>query len=189
MSPKRHAVTLAAALAVSAAAPEVYAQIKVAVVDLQRALNQTEDGRQAKRRLERLFKKRQRALNQKQAKLKKMKASIEKQKSVLSKQALQKKLQNYRQRFVQLKSAYVQYQRGLAKKEAGLTKKILKRMQAIVRRIGQQEGYTVVLERNEGGVVWAPNHLDLTDRVIQRYNAKYEDGGNKGKDKGGSDSE
>jgi outer membrane protein len=178
MSFKRHALTLIAALLVSAYAPTIYAQVKVAVVDLQRALNETEDGRHAKRRLKQLFKSRQAKLNERQKKLKKMKANIQRQKNVLSKKALQKKLKSYQQSFVDLQTTYVEYQRELAKKESKLTKKILARMQRIVRRIGQKEGYTVVLERNKGGVVWAPNHIDLTDRVIQKYNAKYEDGGN-----------
>jgi outer membrane protein len=44
-------------------------------------------------------------------------------------------------------------------------------MERILRRIGQSDGYTLIVERNEGGVVWVPSNLDLTDQVIQRYNA------------------
>ena len=44
-------------------------------------------------------------------------------------------------------------------------------MQEILRRIGQTEGYELIVEANEGGVVWVPSNLDLTDQVIQRYNS------------------
>ena len=178
---RRHALTLLAALLVSAAAPRVYAQTKIAVVDLQRALMETEDGRRAKRRLERLFKRRQKSLDAAQERLKKMKTEIEQQKNVLSKAALRERLEAYQQEFVKLQQSYVEYQQELAAKEAELTSGILEKMQEIMRRIGQAEGYTVVLEVNESGVVWSPSNLDLTDQLIQRYNAENGGGSSRGR--------
>ena len=80
-------------------------------------------------------------------------------------------MQAYQKAFVELQSTYVEYQRELAQKEAKLTRNIIARMEQILRRIGQTEGYSLILERNEAGVVWVPSNLDLTDMVIQRYNA------------------
>jgi len=174
---QRHALTLLAALLVSSAAPKVYAQTKIAVVDLQRALMETEDGRRAKRRLERLFKRRQKSLDAAQERLKKMKTEIEQQKNVLSKAALRERLEAYQQEFVKLQQSYVEYQQELAAKEAELTSGILEKMQEIMQRIGQAEGYTIVLEANESGVVWTPANQDLTDQLIQRYNAENSGGG------------
>lgn len=170
MNLKRHAVTLVFALLIASYAPSLYAQVRIAVVDLQRALNETEDGRRAKAQLKRLFKRRQDELDKKQNELKKMKEDIEKQKNVLSRDALQKRLEEYQKAFVELQTTYVEYQRELASKEAQLTKSILERMQEILRNIGQREGYQLILERNEGGVMWVPSNLDLTDQVIQQYN-------------------
>ena len=39
------------------------------------------------------------------------------------------------------------------------------------------DGYTLIMEANEGGVVWVPSHLDLTDVLIQRYNRQAKQGG------------
>lgn len=167
----RHATTLAVALLVTSFAPRLYAQVRIAVVDLQRALAETEDGRRAKAQLKRLIKARQKTLDDKQAELTKMRDDIEKQKNVLSRDALQKRMDEYQQKFVDVQTVYVEFQRELAAKEAELTKSILDRMEAILRRIGQAEGYTLVVERNEAGVMWVPGNLDITDNVIQRYNA------------------
>jgi outer membrane protein len=166
----RHAVTLVAALLLCSVSPRVFAQVRVAVVDMQRALNETEDGRRAKAQLKRLFKRRQQALDSKQEELKKMKEDIEKQRDVLSQQALQKRLEEYQKAFIELQSTYVEYQQELAQKEAQLTKGILERMANILRRMGQADGYTLILDRNEAGVMWVPNNLDVTDQLIQRYN-------------------
>ncbi|MEC7519957.1 MAG: OmpH family outer membrane protein [Myxococcota bacterium] len=177
MHVRRHAVTLAVALLLAAVAPRLYAQAtRVAVVDLQRALTETEDGRRAKARLKRTFEARQRTLDAKQRELKALQEEIEAQQKVLSPEALQKRVEAFQKAYMELQSTYMEYQRELASKEAELTQPILSRMQEIVQRIGQSEGYTLILERNESGVIWVPANLDLTDMVIQQYNASSSEG-------------
>jgi len=177
MSCSRIVVYTLAAFAIVGTASTVDAQIKIGVVDLQRAINETEDGRQAKRRLTKLFEERQNKLDNAQKSLKTQKESIERQQEVLSEEALKKKVEKYQEDLMALQTEYVDYQRELSTKEAELTKKILDRMQGILRRIGQTDGYTLIIEANEGGVVWVPSNLDLTDVLIQRYNAQAKKGG------------
>lgn len=173
MKLSRHAVTLVSALLLAAAAPKLYAQTtRIAVVDLQRALNETEDGRRAKARLKRLFKQRQQSLDKSQNDLKALKEQIEQQvKAGVAEKVLQERAAEYQKALIELQSKYMEYQRELAEQEAALTREIIARMERILRRMGQAEGYTLIVERNEGGVVWVPSNLDLTDQVIQRYNA------------------
>jgi outer membrane protein len=156
------------------------AQVKIGVVDLQRAINETEDGRQAKRRLKKLFDERQKSLDQKQNQLKAQKESLERQQDVLSEDALRKKAEVFQAEVMELQQEYMQYQQELSAKEQELTQKILEKMQGILRRIGQTEGYTLIIEANEGGVVWVPSNLDVTDVLIQRYNKQAKQGGGSG---------
>jgi outer membrane protein len=155
------------------------AQVKIGVVDLQRAINETEDGRQAKRRLKKLFDERQQSLDAKQQQLKAQKESLERQQDVLSEDALRKKAEKFQTEVMELQQEYMQYQQELAAKEQELTSVILEKMQGILRRIGQTDGYTLIIEANEGGVVWVPANLDLTDVLIQRYNKQAKSGGGK----------
>jgi outer membrane protein len=168
---QRHAISLFAALMLSAYAPRAFAQVRIAVVDLQRALQETEDGRRAKARLKRLFKQRQEELDKRQTELKQLSEDLEKQGAVLSAEARQERVESLQKKALELQQLYVQYQRELAEKEAELTSQIIARMEQILRRIGQTENYTLIVERSEGGVVWTPTNLDLTDVVIQRYNS------------------
>jgi outer membrane protein len=144
---------------------------KVAVVDMQRALNETEDGRKAKAALKKVFEERQKTLDKQQNDLKALKESLEKQKDVLSREVLAKKLEDYQKAFGELQTTYMEFQRELQSKEGELTKEIIERMQRIMRRVGQTDGYSLVLERTESGVVYVPSNYDLTDLLIQRYNA------------------
>jgi len=173
MSKMLYALPLALALVCSAVAPrEVHAQAaKIAVVDLQRAINETEDGRKSKDKLKKLFESRQQGLDKKQQDLKKLKDELDTQKNVLSREALETKVESYQKQLNDLQQIYVEYQRELAEKEGELTKSIVARMEVILRRIGQSEGYALILERGEAGVIFVPSNLDLTDVVIQRYNA------------------
>ncbi len=164
-------VSVVVALMLALAAPRLYAQVRVAVVDMQRALLETGEGRCAKNQLKARFESRQDALNTRQESLKHLKEDIEKQKNVVSREALQKRMDEYQKAFVDLQQTYLEYQNELAQKEAELTKSILVNLQTIVRQIGTAEGYTAILD--QGAVVWAPTHLDLTDRAIQEYNAAH----------------
>ena len=173
MSVTRSFSSLALVLLLTGVAHKADAQdVKVGVVDLQRAMNETEDGRRAKRRLKTLFDKRQKELDGYQEDLKKMGEQLEQQKNVLSENVLRERYAQYQQKLAELQQLYMESQRELAAKEAEYTQQILERMQAILRRIGQTEGFTLIVEANEGGVIFAPTHLDLTDRVIQRYNSE-----------------
>ena len=153
-------------------APAVaFGQHKIGVVDISRALAETEDGRNAKAKLKELFDSRQKSLDKQKNDLMAMKESVEKQASVLSQDVLAKKSQELQKAFANLQTTYMEFQKELAAKEAELTKDILARMERIVRRIGQKEGFTLVLDRNEAGVVYVPSSYDLTDLLIQEYNS------------------
>lgn len=173
MTLKRFALPLFAAMALGALTPRLSAAqaTKVAIVDLQRAINETEEGRKAKDRLKKLFESRQQGLDKKQQDLKKLKDELDQQKNVLSREALETKVESYQKQLVDLQQIYVDYQRELAEKEGELTKTIVERMERILRRIGQTDGYSLIMERSEAGVIYVPTNLDLTDVVIQRYNA------------------
>jgi outer membrane protein len=172
-----------AALLVGACLPHVASAQKIGVVDMQRALMETEDGRKAKDNLKKLFDQRQKTLDKQQEDLKVMKESLEKQRNVLARDVLAKKFEEYQKAFAELQTTYMDFQRELAAKEAELTKPIIDRMQRVMRRIGQTDGYSLILERGEAGVVYVPSTYDLTDVLIQRYNAG--EGRDEGKASGG----
>src|SRR5262245_58114190 len=109
----RYALPLLAVLAFSALVPEKSAAqaTKIAVVDLQRAITETEDGRKAKEKLKKVFDGRQKELDKKQQELKKLKDELEQQKNVLSRDALEAKVESYQKRLVELQQVYMDYQR------------------------------------------------------------------------------
>lgn len=166
------------------AAPAV-AQVRLGFVDLQRALNETQEGNQAKRRLKRMFNKRQQQLDKMQKRLKRMEADLKKAKGVLSEDAFAKRVESYRKAFIELQSTYVQHQRELSKRETKETGRILKRMQSILAELGERDNYTAVVEVNEGGVFYYRSSLDLTNELIRLYDQRHGgSGGSKARRRG-----
>lgn len=162
---------LSLVFALLCSAPLTAAAQKIAVVDMTRAINETEEGRQAREKLEKFAKARQTSLEKQKEGLMKMQADFKKQESVLTPEVKAKKEQEYNKALNELQMKLMEFQRELAAKEQQLTEDIVKRMSSIVRRIGQKDGYALVIDRQQAGVIFVPDAYDLTDVVIQRYNA------------------
>ncbi len=165
-----HLRALALSLMLGLFAPALLAQnLKFAVVDVQRAVMETEDGLRAQATLKKFFDKRQQELDAKQTELQKQREEIEKQAKVLSQQALQKRMEEWQKQMVELQTVFVDYNKELQKKQGELTQPIYGKIVAMLRRLATQEGYDAILEKQ--AVPYMRNDLDLTDKVIQLYNS------------------
>ena len=144
---------------------------KFAFIDRMRALNETNEGKASMARLEKLKTDLQKKVKVREDEIMKLKETLEKQQNVLTKEALQKKAEEYYKGVSELQQSYGQFQKELSEKEGEFTKKILITMDAIAAEFGKSEGYTMIFDRTT--MVWAPAHLDLTDKLIQLYNEKH----------------
>jgi outer membrane protein len=161
---------LSLALSASLFPSRAFAQtVKFAVVDVQRAVMETEDGLRAQATLKKFFDKRQQELDAKQNELQKQREDIEKQSKVISQQALQKRMEDWQKQMVELQTVFVEYNKELQKKQGELTQPIYGKVIGLLRRLATQDGYDAILEKQ--AVPYMRNDLDLTDRVIQMYNS------------------
>ena len=165
---RRFWLALAVVVMGAVVAPAARAETKIAVIDTQRVIMQTEDGLRAQATLKKLFDNRQRELDQKQTDLQKEREDIEKQRGVLSKTALQRRIDAWQQELVRLQSVFVEYNKELQKKQNELTEPIFRKAMAIITRLAQQEGIDMVVDKQ--AVPYVRGDLDFTDRVIMMYN-------------------
>ena len=146
--------------------------VKIGVVDLQRCLNETRMGRKYKAEFTAEADRRKAELEKEEATLKTLREEIEKQGLVLSETARAEKERQYKERLAAFKKRFQESQQALQRKDQELTRRILKDLQGVIRKLGETEGYTLILERQEGGVLFAPEAVDVTDEVIRRYDAQ-----------------
>ena len=146
-----------------------HAQAKIAVVDTERAVMETEDGLRAQATLKKLFDSKQHELDKKQEELVKEREDIEKQRDVLSKGALAKRADKWQRDMMQLQQKFVEYNQDIQKKQSELTQPVFQKAMNIIRRVATQEGFDVVVDKK--AVPYVRSDLDLTDRVITMYNS------------------
>ncbi len=168
------ALALALALAPAAASAEQ----KIGYVDLQRALNEVDEGKAAKALLKKDFDEKQKHLDAKKAEFDKLQADFEKQAVVMSEQAKKDKGQDLERRARELQSLFVNLQKDLSEREREATRGIFDKMAQIVGQIAEADGFSIVLEKG-AGLVYAPASLDVTNELIRKYNARYPSGGQK----------
>jgi outer membrane protein len=156
-----------------AAAPALgRADLKLGYVDLQKALNEVDEGKAAKALLKKDFDEKQKQLDQKKAEFDKLQADAEKQAVVMSDAAKKEKATELDHRARELQGIFMQLQKDLSDREREATKGIFEKMAGIVREIAEAEGFTMVFERG-AGLVYATDSLDLTNELIRKYNARY----------------
>lgn len=141
----------------------------VGVVDVQRAVMQTEDGLRAQATLKKLFDAKQVELNRRQTDLQKQKEDIDKQAKVISKEAYSKRLEELQKQMMELQTVFVDYNKELDKKQKELTEPIFEKILGIVKRIATTENFDLVVDK--ATVAYVRTDLDLTDKCIQMYNS------------------
>lgn len=163
-------VVLLAALAVSTAAR---ADIKLGYVDLQRALQEVGEGRAARDRLKGDMEKRKAELESEQNKLRDDKAVLDKQASMMSEEVRNQKFTELQKRLFDLTQRAERMQAELAQSEQKELKKIFEKMDPIIASIATREQLTMVFEKTDSGLVYAPASLDLTNELVRTYNDKF----------------
>jgi outer membrane protein len=148
---------------------EAESSTKVAVVDTQRAIMETEDGLRMQATLKKLFDSRQRELDKKQVDLQKERDDIEKQRGVLSQEALTKRVEKWQREMMQLQTVFVEYNKEMQKKQNELTQPIFQRAMGLIRRLATQKGLDLIVDKQ--AVPYVRSDLDLTDQLITLYNS------------------
>jgi len=145
------------------------AELKIAVVDMQRAMMQTEDGLRAQATIKKFFDKRQQELDRRQEELAREREDLGKQSKVLSRAALQRRMELWQRRMIEVQTLFVEYNKELQKKQSELTAPIIRRMFGVVERIARRRNIDMVVDKP--AVPYARADLVLTDMVVQQYNS------------------
>lgn len=153
-------------------ASEAFAEVKIATVDFQKAINEVSEGQAAKQRLESMYADKRAALQKMQADVAQMEADYQKQSIVLSEEALKAKQQELYNAQMQLQQAAMRSEGEMQEAYMAAMDSLLQKMRVIAEAIGKEKGYTLVLEVTEGGVIYSVSTIDITGELITRYNAQ-----------------
>lgn len=144
---------------------------KIAYVDLQRALNLSKAGVAAKQQMTEQVQKYEGEFKTRQDDVLRMKTELEKQAALLSDNARAEREREYQRRVTDLQRFQQDIQEDLQRKDAEFTGRIINELFEIMQKLGAEGGYTLVIEKNEGAIVYADPKVDLTDDLIKAYDA------------------
>ena len=139
------------------------------VVDLQRCLNDSKLGKQFKAEFTGEAEQLKADLESEEAELKTLREELERQGLVLSETAKKEREAAYNKRLDAFKGRFKESQQALQRKDQELTRKVLKGLQGIIGELGDTGGYTLIVEKQEAGVIFMSSASDITDEVVRRY--------------------
>jgi outer membrane protein len=144
---------------------------KIGVIDLQKIIDMSNAGKRSSVEIKSQGKKMEEVLKNKGSEIEGLRKTLDQKSLVMSNEAREAKEQDLRVKIDDLKSLQRRYQDVLRDLNINLSKKITKDVFEIVEGIGKRVGYSLIIDRRAGGVVYAPNAIDITDKVIEDYNA------------------
>jgi outer membrane protein len=160
--------TAASAQPVEAAPAQ--ATTRVAVIDTRRVIIETEEGLRVQANLRKLFESRQVDLSTKEKQLQAEYEDLVKEEKAKGKNAdLERRKGDWKQKYGALQQTLLDYQKEMQRKEGELTGPMLQKVGTIVKGLATKDGIDVVIEKQ--AAAYYRNELDITDRVIQVYNA------------------
>jgi outer membrane protein len=145
------------------------AEIKIGYVDMQMAIQQTSDGKKAKKNLEGIAKGKEDKLKKLEAELKVKGDDFKKKASIYDEATKRKKQMELQKEFYDLQQLLGQSQQELRQKEEEALKPIVSIIREQIDAIAKKDNYTIVLEKSENLVLFAKKEIDLTDAVVKAY--------------------
>lgn len=146
--------------------------IKIGFVDMQRALNTCEAGKEAKQIIAQEVDKMQKAMTGRQKELEKLREDLEKRGAVMSEAVRKEKERDYQMKLRDMQRLQRDFEEDIRRKDQEYTERILKELALIIRKLAEDKQYTLVVEKNQPAVIYVQGSLDLTDEVIQIINQK-----------------
>ena len=159
------AIILAGSLVATASAEE----LKIGVVDLQKAMELSEAGQKAKAMFQKKVDRVQADLKAKQDELALLKEELDRQSVLLSDEARMEKQSSYQLGLKDFKRLYEDAQEELRREDAKLSEKILKDLQAVIEDYGKKNKFDLIMEKTQSGLLHRNSKLDVTSAIILLY--------------------
>ena len=163
------AIILTVALAHSVAAAQL-PDPKIAVLDYQRVLRESQAGKDIRQQIDRYRKSYQDEIKVKEAKLRKKEDELKRQRAVLASDIFAKRRREFEEEVISLQRQVQDRTRALDQAYEKAMQQLRKPLLPLVKDLAKQMGYNVVLDHARVLVVL--KGMDITDIVVKKLNKK-----------------
>ena len=148
-----------------------YGEFNLAYIDVQKALNICDAGKEAAVELNKEMEEAQKKWGKQGEELKREKDTLEKQATLLDEDVLSEKMRDFRAKYRDWERLGKDAQNDIRARHNEMVEKITSELIEIADTIGQEKGYTLILERSL--VPYIDPKLDITDQIIKKHNEKH----------------
>ena len=154
---------------------------KIGVVDIQRIYQNSNAGKYFNTEISKKYRKMTAELEKMQAELKEQENQLTRDTLVMSREMRELKKSEWDHNVLSLKQRKQRYEKELRELEIRLKRRFQNDVATLINEMGRSGGYLVILDR--AVVFYAPNTIDITDKIIQKYNASFSPSDKKSKKK------
>lgn len=144
---------------------------KIGVVNFEKVIKESSAGKLTQKDLRKKGEEFQGKLKKEKDSLDAISKAFEREALVLSPEKKREKERDFRIRVNDFKKMQGDYTKELRRIEIELINKIQKDVFKIANDMGKEEGFLLIIERKTAGVIYIPSNVDITDKVITKYNA------------------
>jgi outer membrane protein len=147
---------------------------KIGIIDAQKILETSSAGKAARKKLKENYDNMKAELETKASEIEDLKKQLQREAMVMSQEKREEKERELRIKTEDLESLRKKYTLQMQQMEKNLVNLVQKDILAISEAMGKQEGYLLIM--NTTNVVYSPKSIDITDRLIEKYNEKFAQG-------------
>lgn len=146
---------------------------KIGIVDFQKILAVSDGGKRVSEIMKGELVKRKKQLVEKEKAIRAKKEQMDREALVVSDEVKRRNILEYKKMVYQLQQLNKKHNRDLQKLNNRNTIIIERAIQKIVQKIGKKEAFLLIIGKRQAGVLYAPKQIDITDKVIKRYNVVF----------------
>jgi outer membrane protein len=162
--------TVALALLIVAVAVPAAAQNKIAIIDVQRVVTESDPGKEALGKLKQLSDAKVEEGRALQTDLAALQDQVQKQRFTLSEDKLAEMTKQIEDKGIALKRFEDDAQRDLNAARQRTLGGLEQQIMPIINTVGEEQGFTLIFNKFQSGLVYADQAIDITDDVIRRFN-------------------
>ncbi len=159
------------ALLAQAAAAPASTVVKVAVIDVQQILTDSTEGKAALASLKKLSDGKMKEARTKQVDITDLRSRIAEGKLTLS----EDKLADLEKQLEQKVNDFQEFQQDANKELQDARDKAFNRIEKevmpIINDVGEKGGYTLIFNKYQSGLLYAPDAIDITDQIVKKFDA------------------
>lgn len=143
---------------------------RVAVINVQRVLLESNQGKTARTKLEKVALQKQEKAQAMRTEIENLEKEISTKRLSLSQDKLEEMTKQYDEKKIVLQRFAQDADRELKTEEQKTLIDLEKSIRPVIDQIGKEMGFALIFNKLESGLVYASDAVEITDMVIKRYN-------------------